>query len=115
MPTLRERAADIPLICDSLRKIYSERFDRPTRPLSARKLELLQRYHWPGNIRELENLIKRDIILGSEDVITLETTEGSAALPDSEAGTNSMLSLKKGTREAMPELEGKSIVKAVPT
>jgi len=115
MPTLRERAADIPLICDSLRKIYSERFDRPTRPLSARKLELLQRYHWPGNIRELENLIKRYIILGSEDVITLETTEGSAALPDSEAVTSSMLSLKKVTREAMRELEGKIIVKALQT
>ena len=115
MPTLRERVADIPLICDSLRKIYSERFDRPTRPLSPRKLEMLQRYHWPGNIRELENLIKRYIILGSEDVITLETTEDSAALPDSEAVTNTMLSLKKVTREALRELEGKIIVKALQT
>ena len=115
MPTLRERVADIPLICDSLRKIYSERFDRPTRPLSSRKLEMLQRYHWPGNIRELENLIKRYIILGSEDVITLETTEDSAALPDSEAATNTMLSLKKVTREALRELEGKIIVKALQT
>src|SRR5260370_17023821 len=109
MPTLRERAADIPLICDSLRKIYSERFDRPTRPLSARKLELLQRYHWPGNIRELENLIKRYIILGSEDVITLETTEGSAALPDSEALTTTILSLKKLPRQPIPQLQLKII------
>src|SRR6266481_4388906 len=85
MPTLRERAADIPLICDSLRKMYGEMFDRPTRPLSARKLDMLQRYHWPGNIRELENLIKRYIILGSEDVITLDTTDGGADLPYSEA------------------------------
>jgi len=115
MPTLRERVADIPLICDSLRKIYSERFDRPTRPLSPRKLEMLQRYHWPGNIRELENLIKRYIILGSEDVITLETTEDSAALPDSHAVTNTVLSLKKVTREALRELEGKIIVKALQT
>lgn len=113
MPTLRERAADIPLICDSLRKMYGEMFDRPTRPLSARKLDMLQRYHWPGNIRELENLIKRYIILGSEDVITLDTTDGGADLPDSEAVTNSMLSLKKVTREAMRELEGKIIVKAL--
>ncbi len=113
MPTLRERAADIPLICDSLRKMYGEMFDRPTRPLSARKLDMLQRYHWPGNIRELENLIKRYIILGSEDVITLDTTDGGADLPYSEAVTNSMLSLKKVTREAMRELEGKIIVKAL--
>jgi two-component system response regulator AtoC len=112
MPTLRERAADIPIICDSLRKMYSERFERPTRPLSSRKLEMLQRYHWPGNIRELENLIKRYIILGSEDVITLEPAEVSAASPDSEEVTN-ILSLKKVTREAMRELEGKIIVKAL--
>src|SRR6266853_633322 len=78
MPSLRERAADIPLICDSLRQMYSERFDRPARPFSARKLEVLQRYHWPGNIRELENLVKRYVILGSEDVINLEATEGRA-------------------------------------
>jgi two-component system, NtrC family, response regulator AtoC len=112
MPTLRERAADIPIICDSLRKMYSERFERPTRPLSSRKLEMLQRYHWPGNIRELENLIKRYIILGSEDVITLEPAEVSAASPGSEEVTN-ILSLKKVTREAMRELEGKIIVKAL--
>jgi two-component system, NtrC family, response regulator AtoC len=112
MPTLRERVADIPIICDSLRKMYSERFERPTRPLSSRKLEMLQRYHWPGNIRELENLIKRYIILGSEDVITLEPAEVSAASPDSEEVTN-ILSLKKVTREAMRELEGKIIVKAL--
>jgi two-component system response regulator AtoC len=113
MPTLRERAADIPLICDSLRKMYSERFERPTRPLSARKVEMLQRYHWPGNIRELENLIKRYIILGSEDVITLESTEGSTVSSDSDGVTSDMLSLKKVTREAMRELEGKIIVKAL--
>ena len=113
MPTLRERAADIPLICDSLRQMYSERFDRPARPFSARKLEVLQRYHWPGNIRELENLVKRYVILGSEDVINLEVTESRAALPESPVVSGNMLSLKKVTREAMRELEGKIIVKAL--
>src|SRR6202140_2951513 len=113
MPTLRERSADIPLICDSLRLMYSERIDRAARPFSTRKLEMLQRYHWPGNIRELENLIKRYVILGSEDVITLEVTESKAVFPDSQAVAGSVLSLKKVTREAMRELEGKIIVKAL--
>jgi two-component system, NtrC family, response regulator AtoC len=113
MPTLRERAADIPLICDSLRQMYSQRFDRPARPFSARKLEVLQRYHWPGNIRELENLVKRYVILGSEDVINLEVTESRAALPESPVVSGNMLSLKKVTREAMRELESKIIVKAL--
>src|SRR5260370_35261695 len=110
MADLREAAAAIPLICDSPPKMYAERFDRPTRPLSARKVEMLQRYHWPGNIRELENLIKRYIILGSEDVITLDTTHGSADLPDSEAGTHNSICIKKSTRRAMRALEGKNLV-----
>lgn len=113
VPSLRERAADIPLICDSLRQMYSERFDRATQPFSARKLEVLQRYHWPGNIRELENLIKRYVILGSEDVITLQMNEDSSVPDDSEGVTSTMLSLKKATREAVRELEGKIIVKAL--
>jgi two-component system response regulator AtoC len=113
MPTLRERAADIPLMCDSLRQMFSERFDRATRPFSARKLEMLQRYHWPGNIRELENLIKRYVILGSEDVITLEVRESSAAAPASLAISGNVQSLKKVTREAMRELEGRIIVQAL--
>jgi len=116
MPTLQERAADIPLICESLRLMYSERFDRAARPFSARKLEMLQRYHWPGNIRELENLIKRYVILGSEDVITLESTEStesSAVFSNSPGVSGTVLSLKKVTREAMRELEGKIIVKAL--
>lgn len=113
VPSLRERAADIPLICDSLRQIYSERFERATQPFSARKLQVLQRYHWPGNIRELENLIKRYVILGSEDVITLQTSESSGAPENSEGVTSNMLSLKKATREAVRELEGKIIVKAL--
>ena len=113
MPTLRERAADIPMMCDALRQMYSERFDRVSRPFSARKLEMLQRYHWPGNIRELENLIKRYVILGSEDVINLEAPETKEVVRDSEVPNSNMLSLKKVTREAMRELEGKIIVKAL--
>src|SRR5579859_1789838 len=113
MPTLRERAADIPIMCDSLRQMFSTRFDRETRPFTARKLEALQRYHWPGNVRELENLIKRYVILGSEDVLALEPTEGRAGLPESEVMDSDIRSLKKATREAVRELEGKIIVKAL--
>jgi len=113
LPTLRERAADIPLMCDALRQMYNEKFGRTAGPLSARKLDILQHYGWPGNIRELENLIKRYVILGSEDVINLQATESSASLPDSEGANDTILSLKKVTREAMRELEGKIIVKAL--
>ncbi|MGB7081824.1 MAG: sigma-54 dependent transcriptional regulator, partial [Candidatus Acidiferrales bacterium] len=95
LPSLRERTADIPGICDFLRQIYSEKFNRPTRPLSTRKLEMMQRYHWPGNIRELENLIKRYVILGTEDAITVELSPStnSSFIPD--IPVNGSISLKK--------------------
>jgi DNA-binding NtrC family response regulator len=92
--------------------MYSERFDRAARPFSARKLEVLQRYHWPGNIRELENLVKRYVILGSEDVINLEINESSEP-GEYVIENNNTLSLKKVTREAVRQLEGKIIVKAL--
>lgn len=111
LPSLRERAADIPGICDFLRRIYSEKFNRPARPLSARKLEMMQRYHWPGNIRELENLVKRYVILGTEDAITVELapTASSSFIPD--IPINGSISLKKVTRQAMREFESKIILK----
>lgn len=112
LPSLRERAADIPVICDFLRQVYSDKFNRPTRPLSQRKLEMMQHYHWPGNIRELENLIKRYVILGTEEAIAVDLSNGgsSASLIPS-IPINGSISLKKVTRQAMREFESKIILK----
>ena len=113
LPSLRERREDIPVISDSLRKMYSERFNRSTKPLSARKLEVMKQYQWPGNIRELENLIKRYVILGSEEVIQIEADPNHGDSLDSGATTTGSFSLKKITRQAMRELESKIIVKTL--
>ncbi len=113
LPSLRKRAEDIPIISDSLRQMYSERFGRSSKPLSARKLEVMQRYHWPGNIRELENLIKRYVILGSEDVIEVDAGGGKGNSLDSAPMINSSLSLKEVTRQAVRELERNIIDKTL--
>lgn len=115
LPSLRQRAADIPLISDFLRQVYSEKFNRPTRPLSSRRLEIMQQYHWPGNIRELENLVKRYVILGSEDAISLELAgdNGRSLIPD--IPINGSISLKKVTRQAMREFESRIILKILQT
>lgn len=111
VPSLRERVVDIPVICDFLRQVYSEKFNRPTRPLSARRLDMMQRYHWPGNVRELENLIKRYVILGSEDAITVELSGGHANSFIPDIPISGSISLKKVTRQAMREFESKIILK----
>src|ERR1700758_109274 len=70
MPPLRERRGDIPDLVDYFLEYYNRKYNCRARSLSADLVLALQKYHWPGNIRELENLIKRYVILGNEEVIS---------------------------------------------
>jgi transcriptional regulator with PAS, ATPase and Fis domain len=71
VPSLRERETDIPLLVDKfLHKYGLEYKDRPTR-ISSDALEILKRYAWPGNIRELENVVQRAVIM-CDGEITLQ-------------------------------------------
>ena len=76
LPALRDRQCDIPLLIEHFLRTYTQEFGRNLRPLSAKTMTALQRYSWPGNIRELENMIKSYVILGSEDAIRLELLQG---------------------------------------
>ena len=70
MPPLRERRGDIEALVHYFLEYYNRKYNCRARALSLDLMAVLQKYHWPGNIRELENLIKRYVILGSEDVIS---------------------------------------------
>src|SRR5438270_2922399 len=70
MPPLRERRYDMNSVANCFLDYYNRKYNCRARPLSAELMEILQKYHWPGNIRELENLVKRYVILGTEDVIS---------------------------------------------
>jgi two-component system, NtrC family, response regulator HydG len=69
LPPLRERKVDIPVLTEHFLKKYSTRQDMPTPVLSKEAMEKLMAYHWPGNIRELENTIQRNIVLAKTPVI----------------------------------------------
>src|ERR1700740_2909832 len=70
MPPLRERAADIADLVSYFLEYHNRKYNCRAKALSSELMTVLQKYHWPGNIRELENLVKRYVILGSEEVIT---------------------------------------------
>src|SRR2546428_6583846 len=70
LPPLRERREDIPELVNYFLEFYAGMFKCSARPLLPQLVQQLQKYDWPGNIRQLENLIKRYVILGSEEVIT---------------------------------------------
>ena len=113
MPPLRERRSDIPTLVNYFLEYYNRKYNCKARPVSAELMEQLQKYHWPGNIRELENLLKRYVILGSEDVITadLQPRDGDLLTPD--INLDGPISLKKLTRQATRALERKIILKVL--
>src|SRR6476620_3325753 len=80
MPPLRERRGDIEALVSYFLEFYNRKYNCKARPLSPELMDVLQKYHWPGNIRELENQMKRYVILGSEDVISADLQPREADL-----------------------------------
>src|SRR5437762_7181327 len=113
LPPLRERRGDIDDLVIYFLEHYNRKYNCRARPLSADLMTALQKYHWPGNIRELEKLIKRYVILGNEEVISsdLVTREQEYFNPD--INLDGPISLKKLTRAATRELERKVILKVL--
>jgi transcriptional regulator with GAF, ATPase, and Fis domain len=72
MPSLRERKDDIVILVEYFVQRYANRTGRNIRSIDQKTLDLLQSYDWPGNIRELQNVIERSIILSSTDVFSVD-------------------------------------------
>ncbi|HEX8735126.1 MAG TPA: sigma 54-interacting transcriptional regulator [Pyrinomonadaceae bacterium] len=72
VPPLRERKTDIPLLAQHFVNKYSEKCNRKVDGLSKKAREVLSNYEWTGNVRELENVIERAIVLGSTETIMPE-------------------------------------------
>ena len=72
VPALRERRDEIPTLTDFFVARYSRKYNRPARPISEHLRQLFIQYDWPGNIRELENMIKRVVILQDEQLVVRE-------------------------------------------
>jgi two-component system, NtrC family, response regulator AtoC len=114
MPPLRERRGDIEGLVSYFLEYYNHKYNCRARSLSTELIAVLQKYHWPGNIRQLENLMKRYVILGSEEVISsdlLASNEQEFLNP--EINLDGPISLKKLTRQATRELERKVILKVL--
>jgi two-component system, NtrC family, response regulator AtoC len=114
MPPLRERRGDIEDLALYFLEYYNRKYNCRARTLSPELMGTLQKYHWPGNIRELENLMKRYVILGSEDVISNDLiARNNDELFNPDINLDGPISLKKLTRQATRELERKVILKVL--
>lgn len=75
IPPLRERREDIPLLVRYFAQKYSRRMNKPIEAISSETMDALVSYDWPGNIRELENMIERAVILSQESTLFVPLTE----------------------------------------
>jgi two-component system, NtrC family, response regulator AtoC len=80
MPPLRERREEIPVLTDFFLKKYSVQYNKPLTSISADLARLFLNFDWPGNVRQLENLIKRMVVLATEAPIIRELQQPSAPL-----------------------------------
>jgi two-component system response regulator AtoC len=79
VPPLRDRREEIPTLIEEFTNLYAQHYGRPARPLTAATMQRFMEHTWPGNIRELENLIKRTVVLESEEWQADELRLGVAA------------------------------------
>src|SRR3989454_3451017 len=113
LPPLRERLMDIPKLAKYFLEKFNRQYNLRARPLSSELLSLMQRHHWPGNIRELENVVRSYVIMGSEQTIYSELLSGKEEPYDYDFSVNGSFSLKALTRKVIIELERKVISQAL--
>jgi len=113
MPPLRERRGDIPDLVTYFLEHYNRKYNCRARALSGDLMSALQKYHWPGNIRELENMIKRYVILGTEEAITSDLVTQEKDFFNADIPLDGPIALKKITKQAVRELERKVILKVL--
>jgi len=74
LPSLRERVDDIPLLVEYFVDRYAQKAGKKFRDITSKTLALFQGYHWPGNIRELQNVIERAVILCDSETFSIDET-----------------------------------------
>jgi len=113
LPPLRQRTADLPVLIDYFLNLYSKAYRLEAKPLSSEITSIMQRYSWPGNIRQLENMIRSYVLIGDEECLLsdLMPTIPSGVIPEIDLA--SPISLKEITRAARKGLEREIILKVL--
>ena len=116
VPPLRERSEEIPLLAEYFMQRYSTLFGRENVTLPAETVQRLLRHRFPGNVRELENVIKRIIVLGDPDLrkgpLPVAASSG-APYKISAPGRTAAISLKDVSRKAAQMAEREAMLQAL--
>lgn len=114
LPPLRERPEDIPLLLDHFLRLKAQEHSIPAKTLSPEVVDFFISYPWPGNIRELENLIERLTILTPHDTVMLrDLPTGMRSTDQTATLKEDVLSGSRPLSDAVDEFERELIVKAL--
>ncbi len=110
IPPLRERTNDIPVLVDHFIDKFNNRYNKGVKRITSMAIDTLMMYHWPGNIRELENCMERAYILSQEGVVRVHNLP-----PTLQTGASSQTLAKGDLETIMSKLEKQVIVDALTT
>jgi len=114
LPSLRERPEDVPLLLDHFLRLKAQEHSMAPKALSPEVVDFFTSYYWPGNIRELENLIERLTILTPHETVMLrDLPVGMRSMDQTATLKEDVLSGSRPLSEAVDEFERELIVKAL--
>jgi formate hydrogenlyase transcriptional activator len=115
VPALRERREDIPLLVRHFVQQFSQRNNRVINTIPSETMQVLVHYHWPGNIRELQNVIERAVILSKGTMLNLPPAglEPNVVPKASHAATEAAPADHKSLQDTLDETERTEILRAL--
>jgi two-component system NtrC family response regulator len=113
VPPLKERSEDIRLLVNHFVEKYKREKDRHNIELSAEAWKALYNYHWPGNIRELENIIERAVVLNSSGVIDIEDLPEYVLEREEDLDVDRFIPLNAPLQSTLEQIEEKIIRRAL--
>lgn len=113
LPPLRQRTADLPMLIDYFLDLHSKAFRLKPKPLSREIVSMMQRFNWPGNIRQLENMIRSYVLIGNEETLAADLIPTVPDQIHAEIDLTNPISLKEITKAATQELERQIILKVL--
>ena len=102
VPALRERDGDIPLLVKHFTQQFSTRMKRAVETIPSAAMDALCRYHWPGNIRELQNVIERAVIISTGSALSVDVAD--LKFPSASHQENGIVAPKSQTNSALHDV-----------
>ena len=113
VPALRERQGDIPLLVRHFTQQFSRRMNRVIETVPSAAMDALSRYHWPGNIRELQNVIERAVIISTGPTLNIDVSDLKFSKADPAEKRAASKSANGALHSVLEETERQQILKAL--